>query len=88
MRYISGNHAAIPAWPLVRFKFEFVPLNFVFHKDSAAVIKIRKYRADYNNRPPSAVSFMPAIASTSGRLHSEFVRLFSIHNKQKRSLRR
>ena len=30
--------------------------------------KIRKYRADYNNRPPSAVSFMPAIASTSGRL--------------------
>ncbi len=33
------------------------------------------YRADYNNRPPSAVSFMPAIASTSGRLHSEFVRL-------------
>jgi hypothetical protein len=37
--------------------------------------KIRKYRADYNNRPPSAVSFMPSIASTSGRLHSEFVRL-------------
>ncbi len=37
--------------------------------------KIRKYRADYNNRPPSAVSFMPAIASTSDRLHSEFVRL-------------
>jgi hypothetical protein len=32
-------------------------------------------RADYNNRPPSVVSFMPAIASTSGRLHSEFVRL-------------
>ena len=25
--------------------------------------------------PPSAVSFMPAIASTSGRLHSEFVRI-------------
>ena len=37
--------------------------------------KIRKYRADYNNRSPSAVSFMPVIASTSGRLHSEFVRL-------------
>ncbi len=37
--------------------------------------KIRKYRADYNNRPPSAVSFMPTIASTSGRLHSEFVRI-------------
>ncbi len=36
--------------------------------------KIRKYRADYNNRSPSAVSF-PDIASTSGRLHSEFVRI-------------
>jgi hypothetical protein len=43
--------------------------------NDAAAEKIRKYRADYNNRPPSAVSFMPAIASTSGRLHSEFVRL-------------
>ncbi len=37
--------------------------------------KIRKYRADYNNNPPNTVSFMTAIASTSGRLHSEFVRL-------------
>jgi hypothetical protein len=32
----------------------------------AAADKIRKYRADYNNRPPSAVSFMTAIPSTSG----------------------
>ncbi len=37
--------------------------------------KIRKYRTDYNNRQPSVVSFMTAIVSTSGRLHSEFVRL-------------
>ena len=37
--------------------------------------KIRKDHADYNNNPPSCVSFMPAIAGTSGRLHSEFVRL-------------
>ena len=43
--------------------------------NDAAADKIRKYRADYNNRPPIAVSFMPAIASTSGRLHSEFVRI-------------
>jgi hypothetical protein len=43
--------------------------------NDAANDKIRKYRADYNDRPPSAVSFMTAIASTSGRLHSEFVRL-------------
>ncbi len=37
--------------------------------------KIRKDRADYNNRPPSVVSFIPSMASTSGRLHSEFVRI-------------
>jgi hypothetical protein len=43
--------------------------------NEAAADKIRKYRADNNNNPPSAVSFMPAIASTSGRLHSEFIRL-------------
>ena len=29
--------------------------------------KIQKRRSDYNNNPPSSVSFMPAIASTSGR---------------------
>jgi hypothetical protein len=38
--------------------------------NEAAADKIRKYRADYNSNPPSSVSFMPAIASTSGRLHS------------------
>ncbi len=37
--------------------------------------KIRIYRPDYNNRPPSVVSFMSGIPSTSGRLHNEFVRL-------------
>ncbi len=37
--------------------------------------KIRKYRSDYNNIPPNTTSFMSAFASTSGRLHSEFVRL-------------
>jgi hypothetical protein len=51
------------------------PSNLDQSLNDAAADKIRKYRADYNNRPPSAVSFMPAIASTSGRLHSEFVRL-------------
>jgi hypothetical protein len=43
--------------------------------NEVATDKIRKYRADYNNNPPSSVAFMPTIASTSGRLHSEFVRL-------------
>ena len=45
------------------------PLN------EAEADKIRKYRADYNNNPPNAISFMSVIASTSGRLHSEFVRI-------------
>ncbi len=33
--------------------------------NKAANDKIRKYRADYNNNPPHAVAFMPAIV---GRL--------------------
>ncbi len=37
--------------------------------------KVRKYRADYNNNPPSVISFMVPVASTSGRLHSEFITL-------------
>jgi hypothetical protein len=51
------------------------PNNVDQSLNDAAADKIRKYCADYNNRPPSVVSFMPAIASTSERLHSEFVRL-------------
>ena len=43
--------------------------------NESASDKIRKYRADYNNNPPSVVSFMSDISSTSGRLHSEFIRL-------------
>jgi hypothetical protein len=41
--------------------------------------KIRKYRADYNNNPPNTVSFMSSISSTSGTLHSEFIRLLLLH---------
>jgi hypothetical protein len=29
----------------------------------------------FGSNPPTAVSFMPTVASTSGRLHSKFVRL-------------
>jgi hypothetical protein len=36
------------------------PLN------EAAADKIRQCLADYNNRPSNAISFIPAIASTSG----------------------
>jgi hypothetical protein len=42
--------------------------------------KIRKYRGDYNNRSPSEESFMSGIASTSVRLHSEFVRLLFLQD--------
>ena len=37
--------------------------------------EIRQYGAEYNNRPSNVVSFMTDIASTSGRLHGDFVRL-------------
>ena len=43
--------------------------------NEAAADKILKYRADYNNNPPHTVALIPAISSTSGRLHSEFIRL-------------
>jgi hypothetical protein len=43
--------------------------------NDAAADKVRKYRADYNNKPFNTVSFIPDIASTSGRLHSGYVRL-------------
>jgi hypothetical protein len=43
--------------------------------ETVAVDKIRKYRVDYNSNPHVSVAFMSAIGSTSGRLHSEFVRL-------------
>ena len=36
--------------------------------NDAAADKIRKYRTDYNNNPPTSVSFMPAIAHR-GMLH-------------------
>ena len=44
------------------------------------LIKIRKYRTDYNNNPPTSVSFMPVITSTSGRLHSQFIRLLFLQS--------
>jgi hypothetical protein len=43
--------------------------------NDAAAAKLRKYRADYNFNPPRGVGFMSTIASTSGRLHSEFIRI-------------
>ncbi len=36
---------------------------------AAAAENIREYRADYNNRPSNSISFLPAVATDSGRLH-------------------
>jgi hypothetical protein len=50
------------------------PLN------EAATDKILTYRTDYNNCPFNVISFMPAIASTSGRSHCEFVLLLFLQD--------
>jgi hypothetical protein len=51
------------------------PTNLDQSLNDTAADKIRKHRSDYNNNPPRGVGFIPAIASTSGRLHSEFIRI-------------
>ncbi len=51
------------------------PNNIDESLNKVAKDKIRKYRTDYNNNPPNAVAFMPAMAGTTGRLYSEFIRL-------------
>ena len=48
--------------------------------------KIRKYHPDYNNNPPHVISFIPVIPSTSGRLHSEFVRLLFLQDHRETDL--
>ena len=56
------------------------PHNLDQSLNDAAADKVRKHRADYNMNPPNTVSFMPTIARTSGRLHSEFVRLLFLQD--------
>ncbi len=51
------------------------PNNLDQSLNDTTVDKVRKYQTDYNMNPPNTVSFMPTIASTSGRLHNELVRL-------------
>jgi hypothetical protein len=47
--------------------------------NEAAPDRIRKYRADYNNNP-NTISFMTVITSTSGRIHSEFIRILFLQS--------
>ncbi len=51
------------------------PNNLDQSLNDTSADKVRKYCSDYNMNPPNTVSFIPTIASTSGRLHREFVRL-------------
>jgi hypothetical protein len=39
-----------------------------------------KYRDDYNNNPPTSVSFMTTVVSMSGSLHCELVRLLFLQD--------
>ncbi len=43
--------------------------------NDTAADKIRRYRTDYSNNPTRGVGFIPSFDSTSGRLHSEFIRI-------------
>ncbi len=47
---------------------------------------VRKYLTDYNMNPPNTVSFIPVIPRTSGRLHSEFVRLLFLQTHREPDL--
>ncbi len=58
------------------------PNNLDQSLNDTVVDKLRKYHADYNNNPPRGVVFMPTIASTSGRLHSEFIRILFLQNRE------
>jgi hypothetical protein len=42
--------------------------------------KLSKYRTDYNFNPTRGVDFIPFIVSTSGRLHSEFIRILFLQD--------
>jgi hypothetical protein len=56
------------------------PNNLDQSLNDTAADKISRYRADYSNNPPRGVGFMSAITSTSGRLHSEFIRIFFLQD--------
>jgi hypothetical protein len=55
------------------------PIDVDRSLNEVAPVKIRKYRSDQNNNPPNTIS-LSGIASTSGRLYSEFVRLLFLQD--------
>jgi hypothetical protein len=48
--------------------------------NEAVTDKIRKYRTDCNKTPPTVISFMSTIVSTSRRKHSEFMCLLFLQD--------
>ncbi len=51
------------------------PINLDQSLNDTSTDKLRKHHTDYNFNPTRGVGFMPVIVSTSGRLHSEFIRI-------------
>jgi hypothetical protein len=51
------------------------PNNLDQSLNDVVVDTLRKYHAGYNFNPSRGVGFMTVIVSTSGRLHSEFIRI-------------
>ncbi len=56
------------------------PNNLDQSLDDTTIDKLRKYRTDYNFNPPRGTVFIPSIAGTSGRLHSEFIRILFLQS--------
>jgi hypothetical protein len=56
------------------------PYNLDQSLHDSVTEKIHRYRADYNKNPSRGVVFMSDIPSTSGRLHSEFIRILFLQD--------
>ncbi len=73
---VSGSSSANPA---LNGKLTY-PDNIDESLNKTVNVKISKYHVDYNNNPPNTVAFMTAIACTTGRLHSDFIRLLFLQS--------
>ena len=63
-----------------------LPANIKKTLHAAAAEKIREYRTDYNNRPSHSISFIPAVPTTSDRLHCELVRIWFLQTHRETPL--
>ncbi len=71
---IAHDHIGSSSNPALNGKLTY-PDNIDESLNKSVNDKIRKYHVDYNNNPPNTVAFMPTVAGTTGRLHSDFIRL-------------